>query len=156
MVIKEQALEELAIRWFQDNGWDYLSGSDIAPDSDYRQVLLQGELREALTRLNPQIPAAVLDDVAHQLGKPDHPSLIQSNRAFHEALVGGMPVEVEINGERRGDRVVLVDFDTPERNRFLVRIRLRRRARHGQAADDGCHCRADGRPCHSDQRQPSP
>jgi type I site-specific restriction-modification system R (restriction) subunit len=34
--------------------------------------------------------------------------------------VGGVPVEVEIDGERRGDRVVLVDFDTPERNRFLV------------------------------------
>ncbi len=126
MVIKEQALEDLAIRWFQDTGWDYRAGPDIAPDSDspqrrdYRQVLLQGELREALARLNPQIPAAVLDDVAHQLSKPDHPSLIQSNRAFHEALVGGVPVEVEISGERRGDRVVLVDFDTPERNRFLV------------------------------------
>ena len=125
-MITENVLEGLALTWFQDTGWDYRAGPDIAPDSDspqrtdYRQVLLQGELREALARLNPQIPAAVLDDVAHQLGKPDHPSLIQSNRAFHEALVGGVPVEVEINGERRGDRVVLVDFDTPERNRFLV------------------------------------
>ena len=122
----ENDLEQLALTWFQDTGWDYRAGPDIAPDSDspqrsdYRQVLLQGELREALARLNPQIPAAVLDDVAHQLAKPDHPSLIQSNRAFHETLVGGVPVEVEINGERRGDRVVLVDFDTPERNRFLV------------------------------------
>ncbi len=122
----ESDLEQLALTWFQDTGWDYRAGPDIAPDSDnpqrtdYRQVLLQGELREALARLNPQISSAVLDDVAHQLGKPDHPSLIQSNRAFHEALVGGVPVEVEINSERRGDRVVLVDFDTPERNRFLV------------------------------------
>lgn len=32
--------------------------------SDYRQVLLQGELREALARLNPQIPATVPDEVA--------------------------------------------------------------------------------------------
>lgn len=125
-MLNEQQLEGLCVTWFQDTGWDYRAGPDIAPDSDspqrsdYRQVLLQGELREALSRLNPQIPAAVLDDVAHQLGKPEHPSLIQSNRAFHEALVGGVPVEVEINGERRGDRVVLVDFDTPERNRFLV------------------------------------
>ena len=126
MVINEQALEELAIRWFQGNGWDYRSGADIAPDSDtpersdYRQVLLQRELREALARLNPDTPAHVLDEVAHQIGKPDHPSLIQSNRAFHEALVGGVPVEVEIHGERRGDRVQLVDFESPERNHFLV------------------------------------
>ncbi len=65
-------------------------------------MLLQGELHETLVRLNPQIPAAVLDEVTHQLGKPDHPSLIQSNRAFHEAMVGGVPVEAEINGERKG------------------------------------------------------
>ena len=90
-MIIENHLEQLALTWFQDTGWDYRAGPDIAPDSDtpqrsdYRQVLLQGELREALERLNPQIPAAVRDDVAHQLAKPDHPSLIQSNRAFHEA-----------------------------------------------------------------------
>ncbi len=125
-MIIENHLEQLALTWFQDTGWDYRAGPDIAPDSDtpqrgdYRQVLLQGELREALARLNPQIPAAVLDEVANQLAKPDHPSLIQSNRAFHEALIGGVPVEVEIDGERRGDRVVLVDFENPERNRFLV------------------------------------
>jgi type I restriction enzyme R subunit len=122
----ESDLEQLALTWFQDTGWDYRAGPDIAPDSDtplrsdYRQVLLQGELREALGRLNPQLPVTVLDEVAHQLAKPEHPSLVQSNRAFHEALVGGVPVEVEINGERRGDRVVLVDFAAPERNRFLV------------------------------------
>ena len=122
----ESDLEQLAITWFQDTGWDFRSGPDIAPDSDtpqrsdYRQVLLQGELREALTQLNPQVSAAVLDEVAHQLAKPDHPSLIQSNRAFHEALVGGVQVDVEIDGERRGDRVVLADFENPERNRFLV------------------------------------
>ncbi|GAB4061307.1 type I restriction endonuclease subunit R [Uliginosibacterium sediminicola] len=122
----ENDLEQLALTWFQDTGWDYRAGPDIAPDSDtpersdYRQVLLQGELREALVRLNPQLPASVLDEVAHQLAKPEHPSLIQSNRAFHEALVSGVQVEVEIEGERRGDRAVLIDFENPERNHFLV------------------------------------
>ena len=122
----ESELEHLALKWFQDTGWDYRAGLDIAPDSDaperrdYRQVLLQSELRAALTLLNHQTPTAVLDEVAHQLAKPEHPSLIQSNRAFHEALVSGVSVEVEIAGERRGDRVQLVDFENPERNHFLV------------------------------------
>ncbi|PLK50440.1 type I restriction endonuclease subunit R [Uliginosibacterium sp. TH139] len=122
----ENDLEQLALSWFQDTGWDYRAGPDIAPDSDtpersdYRQVLLQGELHEALVRLNPQLPASVLDEVAHQLAKPEHPSLIQSNRAFHEALVSGVQVEVEIEGERRGDRAVLIDFENPERNHLLV------------------------------------
>ena len=122
----ESDLEQLALTWFQDTGWEYRHGPDIAPDSetpersDYRQVLLPGQLRAALGRLNPDVPAAVLDDVAHHLAKPDHPSLIQSNRAFHEALIDGVPVEVEGEGGRRGDRVRLVDFANPGRNRFVV------------------------------------
>jgi type I restriction enzyme, R subunit len=122
----ESDLEQLALTWFQDAGWDYRTGTDIAPDadtperSDYRQVILQGELREALARLNPQLHGSVLDEVAHQLAKPEHPSLIQNNRAFHEALVSGVHVEVQIDGERRGDRAVLIDFENPERNHFLV------------------------------------
>jgi type I restriction enzyme R subunit len=124
--VTEDDLEQLALTWFQDSGWDYLHGPNIAPDSetperaDYRQVLLPGHLRASLSRLNPNIPEAILDEVARQLAKPDHPSLIQSNRAFHEALIAGVPVEVEIDGEKRGDRVQVIDFEHPERNRFVV------------------------------------
>ncbi|TYP78784.1 MULTISPECIES: type I restriction endonuclease [Nitrosomonas] len=35
-------------------------------------------------------------------------------------LIDGVPVEVEIDGQKRGDRVRLIDFDHPEQNRFLV------------------------------------
>lgn len=51
--ITEDHLEQLALTWFQDSGWEYRHGPDIAPDgdtpelTDYRQGLLQGHLREA-------------------------------------------------------------------------------------------------------------
>lgn len=50
----EDDLEQLALTWFQDSGWEYRHGPDIAPDgdtperADYRQVLLQGRLHEAV------------------------------------------------------------------------------------------------------------
>ena len=122
----ESDLEQLALTWFQDTGWEFRHGPDIAPDTetpertDYRQVLLHTQLRAALHRLNPDVPDAVLDEVLHHIAKPDHPSLIQSNRAFHEALIDGVPVEVEGEGGRRVDRVRLIDFENPGRNRFLV------------------------------------
>lgn len=53
-MITEDQLEQLAIVWFQDSGWEYRHGPDIAPDgdmperADYRQVLLQGRLHEAV------------------------------------------------------------------------------------------------------------
>lgn len=40
----ERDLESLALTWFQDTGWEYRYGPDIAPDGeapereDYRQV----------------------------------------------------------------------------------------------------------------------
>jgi type I restriction enzyme R subunit len=84
----ESDLERLALTWFQDSGWDYRAGADIAPDSatpersDYRQVLLQGELQDALKRLNPGMPAALLDEVAHQtrapVPNPEQPRLSRS------------------------------------------------------------------------------
>jgi len=50
----EEKLEQLTLNWFQDTGWEYRHGPDIALDSDtpertdYRQVLLQRRLREGV------------------------------------------------------------------------------------------------------------
>jgi len=125
-MITENELEKLALTWFQDTGWEYRYGPDLAPEgeiperTDYREILLTGRLLEALRRLNPGVPETVLDEVVHRIAKPDHPSLILNNRSFHEALLDGLPVEVEQAGEKRGDRVRLMDFESPERNRYLV------------------------------------
>ena len=125
-MITEDQLEQLALTWFQDAGWEYRFGPDIAPDgdnserADYRLVLLQGRLFDALRRLNPAVPDAVLEEVLHRVAKLHEPSMIQSNRGFHEALLDGVPVEVEVEGVKRGDRVRLIDFEQPEQNQFLV------------------------------------
>jgi len=125
-MITEDHLEQLALTWFQDSGWEYCYGPDIAPDgtaperADYRQVVLAVRLLDALRRLNPDIPEVVLDEVVHRVGKLHEPSLIQSNRVFHELLLDGVAVEVEVDGVKRGDRVRLMDFEHPENNRFLV------------------------------------
>jgi type I restriction enzyme R subunit len=122
----EGALEQLTLTWFQDSGWEYRHGPDLAPDGetpergDYRQVVLTARLREALQRLNPGVPEAVLDEVLHRVVKLQEPSLVQSNRRFHEALVDGLPVEVDEGGVKRGDRVALIDFEHPQANRYLV------------------------------------
>ncbi len=122
----EDDLEQLALTWFQDSGWEYRHGPDIAPDgdtperTDYRQVLLQGRLHEALRRLNPDVPDAVLEEVLHRVAKLHEPSLVQSNRGFHETLLDGVPVEMDIEGVKRGDRARLIDFEHPEQNHFLV------------------------------------
>ncbi|MCS6997638.1 MAG: type I restriction endonuclease, partial [Casimicrobiaceae bacterium] len=109
-MLTEDALEQLALAWFQDTGWEHRFGPDIAPDgatperADYRQVVLTGRLREALARLNPGVPDGVLDEVVQRVTTLHEPSLVQANRRFHEALVDGLPVEVDV---RQGLGVLL-------------------------------------------------
>ena len=55
-MMNEQQLEDLCIGWFQETGWQFVHGPDIAPDSaqpertDYRQAILQGlaKVRQSL------------------------------------------------------------------------------------------------------------
>jgi type I restriction enzyme, R subunit len=65
-MITEDQLEQLAIQWFQDTGWNYVHGAVIAPEGvaaereDFRAVVLKGRLAEAVRRLNPKLPESAV------------------------------------------------------------------------------------------------
>ena len=126
-MITEDQLEQLAIQWFQDTGWNYIHGAVIAPEGlaaereDFRAVVLKGRLVEAVRRLNPKLPDAAVEEVVHVVTKPEHPSLVQNNRTFHRYLMDGVLVEfTNAKGEKEADHAQLVDFTWASRNDFLV------------------------------------
>jgi type I restriction enzyme R subunit len=125
-MINEDQVEQLAIEWFRELGYDYQLGYDIAPDSDhperdnYQQVRLSKRLYSALSKLNPTLPSSAIDEAVHILEKPQHATLIQNNRAFHKMLLQGIAVDVKGDNETKGDVVKLIDFENPENNDFLV------------------------------------
>lgn len=125
-MINEDQVEQLAIEWFKALGYDYLLGYDIAPDgadphrSNYQEVLLATRLQIALIKLNPTLPKTAIDEAIHLLKKPQHASLVQNNRAFHQMLLQGISVEVKNGDEAKGDVVKLIDFENPLNNDFLV------------------------------------
>ncbi len=126
MTITEAQLEQLCLQWFQDTGWSYAHGPDITPEgdsperADYRAVVLKNRLSQAVQRINPHLPPAVLDTIVHLVTTPDHPSLIQNNRTFHRLLMEGVPVEFTRDDKKEADHAQLIDFATPENNDFLV------------------------------------
>ena len=69
----EDQLEQESLQWLAEVGYTVRYGLDIAPDGDtplrsnYQQVLLQDNLREALQRLNPDIPQAAREDALSQV-----------------------------------------------------------------------------------------
>ena len=56
-MITEDQLEQLAIQWFQDTGWNYVHGAVIAPEGvaaereDFRAVVLKGRLAKTAAYL---------------------------------------------------------------------------------------------------------
>ena len=122
----EDQLEQEALGWLADVGYATLYGPDIAPDgtaperADYRQVLLPFRLREAIQRLNPNIPTAARDDALKQVIDLGMPALLSANRQFHRLLVAGVPVQYQKDGETRGDFVRLVDWANPAKNEWLA------------------------------------
>lgn len=125
-MINEDQVEKLAIEWFKELGYEYLLGYDIAPDSsdsqrsNYQEVLLEKRVQTALIKLNPTLPISAIDEVLHILKKPQHASLIQNNRAFHQMLLQGVSVEIKNGDETKCEVVKLIDFHNPHANDFLV------------------------------------
>lgn len=125
-MINEDQVEQLAIEWFKELGYDYLLGYDIAPDSsdpqrdNYQEVVLTKYLYSSLEKLNPTLPKSAIDEAIHILKKPQHASLIQNNRAFHQMLLQGIPVEIKTEDGKKGDVVKIIDFTDSKNNHFLV------------------------------------
>ena len=118
----EDQLEQEALGWLSDVGYTLLNGYEIAFDGatperpDYKNTLLPFRLREAINRLNPNIPLAAREDAFRQVQDLGIPSLLSANRHFHKLLVNGVPVQYQKDGETRGDFVRLVDWETLAKN----------------------------------------
>ena len=71
-------------------------------------------LRDALARLNPDLPLEALDDAFHKLTRPEGSALEARNRAFHRMLVAGVNVEYcTAGGAIRGDQAAMIDCTKP-------------------------------------------
>ncbi len=123
----ESEAEEAALAWLESLGWAIAHGPDIAPGEsfaerdDYREVILKDRLRDALVRLNPDLPAEALDDAFRRLTNPPGATLEARNRAFHRMLVEGVNVEYRrADGTIAGAQAHVVDFGTPTNNDFLA------------------------------------
>lgn len=131
-MLNEHSLEQLCLQWFQDTGWSYAYGPDIASEGDtpertsYRDVFLKGRLSQAVARINPHLPQSAVEEVVHVATTSIHPSLIQSNRAFHRLLLEGVKIEFAPIGspekvaEKTVDHAKLIDFANPQNNDFLI------------------------------------
>jgi len=125
----ESVVEEAALEWFEGLGYSVLGGPEIAYgepaaercDPEYRDMILEGRLRQALAKLNPDLPPEAVDDAFRKLTRIDSPSLITRNRDLHSMLVDGVNVEYpRPDGSIAGAQAWLLDFENPDNNDWLA------------------------------------
>lgn len=123
----ESHVEEAALTWLRDAGWQVAHGPDMAPDmpaaerASFAEVVLAQRLRDALARLNPALPAEAREDAYRKLTRPEGTDLVLRNRAVHRLLVDGVPVEYRDGaGAIRGAQVRVLDFGHADDNDWLA------------------------------------
>ncbi len=123
----ESTVESAALAWLKSLGWQTRHGAEMAPDElfaerqDYGRVVLEQRLRDALARLNPDLPTEALQDAFRKLTSPEGATLEQRNRALHRMLVDGVTVEYRRpDGAIAGAQARVIDFGEPEQNDWLA------------------------------------
>jgi len=138
----ESEIEILSLDELKQLGFSYIPGPSIAPDVEttrsfmvaepvapygepkkratYGDVVLKHTLEQAIKRLNPALPGTAWGEALKAALSVFSPQLIDANEAFHKMLAEGIPVTVQRDGQERGERVWLVDFQNPENNIFFA------------------------------------
>lgn len=122
----ENEIEQLAIALLEHQGYTYINGVYLAPDAgdlertSFEEVVLKQRLENAVRRINPNIPLDAQQDAVKQILRIASPDVLSNNETFHRLLTEGIPVTKRVDGQERGDRVFLIDFENPLHNEFLV------------------------------------
>ena len=138
----ESEIEIFSLDELKQLGFSYIPGPSIAPDVEtprsfmvaepatlygeaekratYGDVVLKHTLEHAIKRLNPALPETARREAMKAALSVYSPQLIDTNEAFHKMLTEGIPVTVRKDGQERGERVWLVDFQNPDNNVFFA------------------------------------
>ncbi len=126
-ILNESVVEGATLSWFEELGYVVEQALNLAPDeaaserNSFSEVILVRRLQDAIQRLNPSIPDDAKHEAVRKMMRHDAPSLLGNNRALHQMLRDGVPVEYRRqDGSIAGDHVRLIDFGNLNANDWLA------------------------------------
>lgn len=124
--ITENIIEESTIEILQSQGWEYANGKEISPEGlfcereNYSQIVLTNRLRNAIAKINPEIPLYAQEAAVQKILRIASPEMLHNNEEFHRLLVEKVKIPYQQNGYERSYEVALIDFDNTANNQFTV------------------------------------
>lgn len=126
----EEALVELpTIALFEELDWEHIDAfhETLGPDGtlgrdNKSEVFLTGRLRQALERLNPEMPLEAIEDAVTEIIKPRTAMYhARANAEIHALLRDRVEVSVrQPDGTALPERLAVIDWEHPENNDFLL------------------------------------
>jgi type I restriction enzyme R subunit len=126
---EDQLVEQPAVDLFRSLGWETVNayhetfGLDgTLGRSSQGEVILTRDLRAALERLNPDLPADAIQTALDAVDRDRSAmSPVQANRELYRLIRDGVRVNVrQDDGSERTEVVRVIDWDHPENNTFLL------------------------------------
>jgi type I restriction enzyme R subunit len=118
MKMNESEIEAAALEILSELDYKILYGPDIAPDGisperkSYSDVVLVKRLRDAVDRINPDLPGEAREEAIKKVLRTESPQLITNNQNFHKKLVEGAVNQftvIENNNNRRPDIILFIN-----------------------------------------------
>jgi len=120
-----------AVETLQELGWEYIPGRRLGPGAGERrswaEPILVERLRDAVGRLNPDLPAEAVDDAVTTVLSPSTRDAVTENQRLHEFMTHGIrsvPV-VDEYGAETWPTIRLVDFRDHVMNEYVVTNQVR-------------------------------
>ena len=117
--ITESAVEEFCLEVLENQGFRFVSPEQLNR-VDPQKVVVEETLREMVAVLNPNVPEQARDTALRMVLSLSSQNLLENNEEFHRYLTEGIKVEIQKDGEARGEIVNLVDFGCPTNNRLEI------------------------------------
>lgn len=123
----ENDLEQAALEWLQDLGYQTQYGPDISPGGSFSEresfgdVVLYDRLHSALKRINKQYSNDTISELVKKITRQQSLSIVQNNVAFQKLLTDGIDVEVkQKDGSIKTEKAYIFDAKDIENNEFLA------------------------------------
>jgi type I restriction enzyme R subunit len=102
------------------SGYDPEYGKSVKFRESFREVILEGVLRESIKRINPWIEEDQISEVVRRITTSSASSLLDANREIHELLLENTSVSENRKTGERSPTVRFIDFKNPENNSFIA------------------------------------
>ena len=116
-MFNEETLEKITMKILEKLEYECINGYEMER-TDFSKVILEEDLKEAISRINSDVVEEQLTEVMRQIKNLDNNNTILNNKQFTKYLLEGVSVPVNENGETRYKTIRIVDFDNISNNTF--------------------------------------